>query len=100
VKNMKFTEFLNLLYEKQEIVFGYKDRKFSFEISSKDLDCRNPLTINLYEIFDDREGQCILEIDYIEDTYKDDIDKLIEMPLFEGKSLMAIERQIVVISNS
>ena len=34
MKNMLFTEFLNLMYEKQEIEFSYNGRTYNFELSS------------------------------------------------------------------
>lgn len=100
MKNMKFTEFLNLLYEKQEVVFCHKDKTFSFEISSEGLSETKPLTINLYEIFDEEDGRCMLETKFVEETYREDIDKLIDMPIFDGKSLLEIETEVVVVSNS
>lgn len=42
MKNMKFSEFLNLMYEKQEIEFSYSGHHYNFELSSENLDKNKP----------------------------------------------------------
>lgn len=48
MKNMKFSEFLNLMYEKQEIEFSFSGHHYNFELSSENLDKNKPLMVNLY----------------------------------------------------
>ena len=42
MKNMKFSEFLNLMYEKQEIEFSYSGHHYNFKLSSENLDKNKP----------------------------------------------------------
>jgi len=100
MKNMKFSEFLNLMYEKQEIEFSYNGRVFNFEISNENLDECKPLMVNIYELFENKDGICINKFLYNEETYIDDINTLIDKPLFNGKSLLEIELEITVLYNS
>lgn len=100
MKNMLFTEFLNLMYEKQEIEFSYDGHIYNFELSRENLDPHQPLSVNLYEIFEDEDGVCVYKFLYDKDTYIKDINSLIEKPLFNGKSLVEIELYITVLSNS
>lgn len=100
MKNMKFSEFLNLMYEKQEIEFSYSGHHYNFELSSENLDKNKPLMVNLYEIFEDKEALCISEFLYNEKTYIEDINTLINAPLFNGKSLLEVELEITVLYNS
>lgn len=100
MKNMLFTEFLNLMYEKQEIEFSYDGHTYNFELSSEDLDPKKPLLVNLYETFEDKDGVCVNKFLFNQDTYIQDINSLIEKPLFNGKSLLEIESNITVLSNS
>ncbi len=100
MKNMELNDFLNLMYEKQEIEFSYNGHVYNFELSSEDLDQTKPLTVNLYEIFKNGNGICIHKFSYNEDTYIRDINAFIEMPLFAGKSLLEIDREITVLYNS
>lgn len=46
MKNMKFNEFLDLMYERQEIEFFYNGHVYNFELSSENLDPKKPLTVN------------------------------------------------------
>ena len=100
MKNMKFSEFLNLMYEKQEIEFSYNGHVYNFELSSENLDENKPLMVNLYELFDDKDGICISEFLFNQETYIEDINALINKPLFNGKSLLEIELEITVLYNS
>ena len=100
MKNMKFSEFLNLMYEKQEIEFSYNRHVYNFELSSENLDENKPLMVNLYELFEDKDGVCISEFLFNQETYIEDINALISKPLFDGKSLLEIELEITVLYNS
>ena len=100
MKNMKFNEFLNLMYEKQEIEFSYNGHVYNFELSSENLDENKPLMVNLYELFEDKDGVCISKFLFNQETYIEDINTLINKPLFNGKSLLEIELEITVLYNS
>lgn len=100
MKNMKFNDFLNLMYDEQEIEFEYDGHTYNFEISYDNSLKDNPLCVNLYEIFEDKDGICVNKFIYNKDTYIEDINNLIEQPLFNGKSLQEIELQITVLFNS
>ena len=99
MKNMRFAEFLDLMYRKQEIEFSYNGQVYWFELSNvKDIE-GNPLMVNLFEI-SGNNGRCVAQFVFNEETYFDDINKLIEEPLFNGLSLLRIESNVEVISNS
>ena len=92
MKNMRFSEFLTMMYEKREIVFSYAGRTYNFELSGQ--------KINIYELFEDRDGVKVYDESIDEKSYIDQIDKIIEAKLFDGKSLMEMENGITVLSNS
>lgn len=100
MKNMKLNDFLNLMYERQEIEFSYNGHIYNFELSNESLDEKKPLMVNLYEIFEDDVGRCVDKFVYNESTYVNDINALIEKPLFDGKSLLEIDCDITVLYNS
>lgn len=100
MKNMNLNDFLNLMYERQEIEFSYNGHIYNFELSNENLDIKKPLMVNLYEIFEGDDGVCVDKFVYNEITYINDINALIEKPLFDGKSLIEIDCDITVLYNS
>jgi hypothetical protein len=89
---MSLNEFLDMMYEGREIVFLYNDETYNFELSEH--------RINIYKLYENRDGEEIFSEPYEQETYIEQITKLLDLPLYNGKTLYDIEGNVTVLSNS